>query len=402
MIQRRSTLLLLAAILKGLAASFAFAQGGAQTTGLRAEPAATELGLLVHATAVPGDAEALFLTTLDGHVLYWRPSGETERLLNLGGTVTAREGEQGMYATALHPDWSRNRRAFMSYTHNGTGDLVIAEYTLDPDDADASGFARELLRVTMPEPFHFGGALAFGPDGYLYIATGNGIFDLDLLAVEPFPSQDLTSLRGKILRIDVDAAQGYRVPATNPFYGLPDVRAEIFALGFRNPWKITFAPDGALIAVDVAQDGHEEVNVVIAGANYGWPLREGPQCFIVPFVGGHIAPGCDAPHFVDPVIGYLHLMHDPEGGNSVTGGLVTAGGPAVPAGLYVFGDFVSGRVWLADPAAGAAEWEYWSALYAPGTPWSGFVQAGDGTLYGHAISGGLYRLEVEAIGPDSP
>ena len=163
----------------------------------------------------------------------------------------------------------------------------------------------------------------------------------------------------------------------------------VWALGFRNPWKFTFAPGGELFLVDVGQDRWEEVNLVARGGNHGWPAREGAECHYLPDAPGLVEPDCPHLELVDPVVAYAHLALDPEGGQSVTGGVVVTD-PGLPEllGRYVYGDFVTGRLWAYDPASGRVE-----RLLDTGLPLTAVAagEAGEVLLLG--VNGVLARLE---------
>ena len=273
-----------------------------------------------------------------------------------GGPVIA-NGEQGLLGIAFHPAYASNGRFFVYYTRARTGDpngsdIVVARYQRSSANADVADPASASIVLVIPHPTHSnhnGGKLAFGPDGYLYVAVGDGGGGGD-----PFNAgQSLADLRGKILRIDVDAASPYAIPPTNPFANStdPSVRKEIWAYGLRNPWKLSFDRlTGDVFIADVGQDAWEEVNFeprATGGRNYGWRVFEGTHCFSPP-------SGCSLAGHVPPIIEY---PHNASGGFSVTGGYRYRGG-ALPAlaGYYVYGDYVSGRVWAAGPDAGPATW----------------------------------------------
>ncbi|MCA9641968.1 MAG: PQQ-dependent sugar dehydrogenase, partial [Myxococcales bacterium] len=192
---------------------------------------------------------------------------------------------------------------------------------------------RVLLDFEQPYENHDGGQLAFGPDGYLYVATGDGGFKND-----PHGNgQSLKTLLGKLLRIDVDhkdEGKEYAVPKDNPFLSQSDARPEIWAYGLRNPWRFSFDPQGRALVADVGQNTWEEVDYVRAGDNLGWNTREGRHCFASD-------DDCTTAGLVDPITEYNHEL-----GKSITGGFVYHG-QKLPelAGHYVFGDFVDGRVW---------------------------------------------------------
>src|SRR5690606_20453864 len=195
----------------------------------------------------------------------------------------------------------------------------LDEATLTADSASES----VILRVAMPEPFHHGGQLAFGPDGMLYVGVGNGELSNHFLHQRPWSAPSLDNLRGKVLRLDVSGGwstrAGYVVPADNPFVTTPGARPEVFASGFRNPWKFSFdGAGGDLYLADVGSDRYEEINLVTAGGDYGWPSREGPECQWFPDAEGKVDPDCDSGAFVEPLVSYPHVALDPRGGQAVT------------------------------------------------------------------------------------
>jgi len=243
-------------------------------------------------------------------------------------------GEMGLLGLAFHPGYSSNRRFFLSYTRTTGGQLqsVIAEYqasVADPNSADMT--ERVLLTVDQPFENHNGGQIQFGPDGYLYIGFGDGGG-----AGDPQGNgQDMAALLGKLLRIDVDSAQPYAIPPDNPFVDQAGVAAEIWAYGFRNPWRFSLdGTTGRLFVGDVGQDAFEEVDLVRKGGNYGWNIMEGSHCFQPP-------TGCTTTGLELPIAEYGHSE-----GNSITGGFVYRGTAIQELqGRYVFGDFGSGRIW---------------------------------------------------------
>ncbi len=358
------------------------------------EPVLTDLVKPVFASPAPGISDRLYIAGLDGfiHVL---ENGEllSEPFLGLSGEVTALKGEQGFYSFAFHPGFAENGRFFVSYTEALSDDIVLREFHAEsPIQADPEP-VRELLRVEVDEPFHHGGALAFGPDGYLYASFGDGIFSITLLR-DTLIAQDLSSLRGKLVRLDVDGGDPYAIPEDNPFVGREGARGEIWASGFRNPWKFSFDRlTGELYVADVGNDDWEEVNRVTRGGNYGWPAMEGPNCFRYYDTYELVDPNCPkSDAYQRPLIAYTHLRYDMEGGNSVTGGYVYRGSNLEWQGLYFFADFVSGRIWTFDPNNPEAEAKLWLDT---NFPISSLVQDASGELYILAISGGLYRLAAE-------
>jgi glucose/arabinose dehydrogenase len=303
------------------------------------------------------------------------------------------EGERGLLGLAFHPEYASNGRLYVHYSGRESGDAVLAGYTVsaDPDRVDPAS-ARVLLTVDRREgdTVHNGGQIAFGPDGYLYLALGEG--------PPGDNSQRLDTLLGKILRIDVDGsgagpAGGYAIPPGNPFAGRADALPEIWAYGLRNPWRFSFDREtGDLWIADVGDRSWEEVNVQPAGSggqNYGWPLMEGRHC-----AGG--ATGCDQAGLTLPRIEYPHQGSGCTG--SVTGGFVYRGS-AFPelAGHYVFADFCRFIIMTApvtadarlQPGIAAETGEFMSTSF-------GEDEAGELYMVGYGLEndGTLHRLVV--------
>ncbi|MCO4748050.1 MAG: PQQ-dependent sugar dehydrogenase, partial [Proteobacteria bacterium] len=244
--------------------------------------------------------------------------------------------EQGLLGLAFHPNYAVNGRFFTNTIPAGVSPEVtrIAEWVRDD-----SGVRQVSVVLDVEQPYqnHNAGQLAFGPDGMLYIGFGDGG-----LRDDPFGhGQDGTTLLGSMLRVDVDnvpEGKSYGVPADNPFVDEPNVADEAFAIGLRNPWRYSFDPKGRLIVADVGQGDWEEISIVPAGANLGWNAREGAHCF-PPKV-----TDCATSGMTDPVYEYGR-----NEGISISGGVVVTGS-AIPElkGLYLFGDFGSGRLWAID------------------------------------------------------
>jgi glucose/arabinose dehydrogenase len=244
-------------------------------------------------------------------------------------------GERGLLGLAFPPGFSSKRYFYVNYTGSG-GDTVVARYHVTGDPSVADPDSEEMiLAVEQPYSNHNGGQLAFGPDGYLYIGTGDGGSGGD----PQNNAQDRLSLLGKILRIDVESGvDPYAIPESNPFAGLDDAQPEIWALGLRNPWRFSFdGPTGDLYIADVGQSSYEEVHVQpsssTGGENYGWRILEGSHCYG--------SGSCDTTGLELPVFEYDHSL-----GCSITGGFVSRSGrwPRLD-GVYLFGDYCSGRVW---------------------------------------------------------
>ena len=247
-------------------------------------------------------------------------------------------GETGLLGLAFHPQHETNGYFYINYTWQ-TDSLrtVIARFSVsasDPDSADPTS-QQVLFRVTQPYSNHNGGDLAFGPDGFLYMALGDGGSGGD----PHNNAQNRSTLLGKILRIDVDTPGDglpYGIPPGNPFTGnVNGWREEIFAYGLRNPWRFSFDPvTGFLWCGDVGQGAREEIDRIENGENYGWRIMEGTLCY-------NPSTGCDTTGLTLPIWDYGRTS-----GASITGGYVYRG-QNIPAlvGFYVYGDFISGRIW---------------------------------------------------------
>lgn len=279
----------------------------------------------------------LFVAEQGGRIVSLNADGnDPTSFLDISSLIVS-GGEQGLLGLAFHPEFEENGRFFVNYTDRA-GDTIIAEYKAAPSDASEAdpSSARVLLRVDQPYSNHNGGHLAFGPDGYLYIALGDGGSGGD-----PHENgQDLSTLLGKILRIDVDgqSAGDYRIPPDNPFVGQSDARPEIWAFGLRNPWRFSFdRATGQIWIGDVGQIALEEINRARGGEgglNFGWNDMEGSACY-------EPSDDCDRDGRVLPVTEYSH-----DFGCSVTGGYVYRGErePFLSGG-YFFGDYCSGTIW---------------------------------------------------------
>jgi glucose/arabinose dehydrogenase len=251
--------------------------------------------------------------------------------------------EMGLLGLAFHPDFESNGYFYVNYTASSPRRTIIARFSVsddDPDQADPDSEI-EILSYNQPQSNHNGGQISFGPDGYLYIASGDGGGGGD----PGNNAQDRTNLLGAILRIDVDSQQNgneYGIPADNPFADNEEgYREEIFAWGLRNPWRFSFDPEtDQLWAGDVGQTDMEVIHIVENGRNYGWNIIEGSICF---------PPGseCDKEGLEIPAFEYE--WGRASTGQSITGGYVYRG-ENLPTlyGKYIYGDYVSGRIWALD------------------------------------------------------
>lgn len=310
----------------------------------------------------------------------------------LTDATTVSGEERGLLGLAVHPDFESNNKFYVLYTAapgdgspaGATTELRLSEFTastLFPNQANINT-EREIFRLAKPQNNHNGGQLAFGPtDDYLYfgIGDGGGAGDVGFGHTEVIGNaQDKANLFGTVGRIDVDAVP-YGIPPTNPFLNDLTALTEIYAYGFRNPWRFSFdrtpAGQARLFVADVGQSLVEEVNLVVAGGNYGWNRREGTLCFSAtsPSFPPAICPdtGPDGTPLRDPILEYGHT--DPSGGtfgSAVIGGYVYRGARLSGlAGAYVFGDYTAsfavpdGRLFVATESA-AGDWSFEEAFVA--------------------------------------
>ena len=262
------------------------------------------------------------------------PSKKT--FLDIQARVNDSGNEEGLLGLAFHPNYESNGYFYVNYTASNPRRTVISRFSVTAN-ADVADPASEHIILQFDQPYsnHNGGQISFGPDGYLYIASGDGGSGGDPQG----NGQSLTTLLGKILRIDVNNTQGanqYAIPADNPYKSNTNgYREEIYAYGLRNPWRFSFdIPTNQLWTGDVGQNNYEEIDIIEKGGNYGWNVMEGLHCF-------EPLTGCIQTGLRAPVWEYNHNL-----GISVTGGFVYRG-PTVPelTGKYIFADFGSSRVW---------------------------------------------------------
>jgi len=399
------------------------------------------------ATAVPPDgSNRLFVVDQVGRIRIIDSSGNllatpfldvADRMVTLGIDVGGGLvfDERGLLGLAFHPDYATNGRFFVFYTAPKGPDQPdffdsethVSEFHVSASDPNVADPASEriMLVIGKPQFNHNGGQLAFGPDGYLYLSTGDGGGADDNWAGhtggsgetgnDPHPTdalgnaQDKSNFLGKILRIDVNGAEPYDIPADNPFVGQEGVRTEIWAYGLRNPWRFSIdtGPGNRLFCGDAGQNLFEEVSIITKGGNYGWHIKEGEHCFDQANPG---APGAQCPDtgaggepLIDPIIEYPHTTAQGQPfGIAVIGGFVYRG-TAIPelAGDYVFADFstgflqADGTLFAAEEAAGGA----WTMreLAISGQP------AGRIGKYilgmGRDANGELYVLATDNLGP---
>lgn len=342
-----------------------------------------------HVTHAGDGSGRLFVVERGGRIRIVNPDGSvsaqpfldiTSRVLTSG----LEQGEQGLLGLVFHPNYATTGRFFVNYTRQPDGTNVIAEFkaSRSPDVADPAS-ERTLIGLADPAPNHNGGGLAFGPDGYLYIALGDGGGQNDQYG----NAQSVNSLLGKILRIDVDAPRSsgrpYGIPDGNPFAaggGAP----EIWAIGMRNPWRISFDREwGDLYIADVGGGSWEEINRQPAdapgGLNYGWPIMEGRHC---------LSTSCTVAGFVEPIAEYGH-----DQGCSVIGGHVYRGQDQPELyGIYVLGDWCSGLLFTLQVDEGTVTPK---VVLESGLQISSIGEDEAGEMYLVDLAGGgLYRIVV--------
>jgi glucose/arabinose dehydrogenase len=331
-------------------------------------------------TFPPDGTDRLFVAEQDGRVRWFENRADAKDAVlavDLSAKVRRVHNEEGLLGLAFHPEFRENRRVYLHYSASDPRRNVLSEFRMDASGARIlPATERVVLEVEQPYGNHNGGMIAFGPDGFLYIALGDGGAGGD-----PHDNaQRLDTLLGKILRIDVDKAEAgraYALPPDNPFAGRKDARGEIWAYGLRNAWRFSFdRKTGALWAGDVGQNEWEEVDVVVKGGNYGWNAREGKHPYRP---RGRTGP------FVDPV-----AEHGRNDAQSVTGGYVYRGKRLPPLeGAYVYGDFMSGNVWALRLDGGRTVSH---ELVAKGGLVSSFGEDRDGELYFTSFDGRIYSL----------
>ena len=297
------------------------------------------------ALGVPGDgSNRLFICQKEGKVwIIQNGKMLTQPFLDVSNQlvrINPGYDERGLLGIAFHPDFKTNHKFYVYYSvpsdiKGSDHKSLIVEYKVsanNPNMADISS-KRILLEVEEPESNHNGGNLVFGPDGYLYICLGDGGGAGDRHG--SFGNgQNLTTLLGKIIRIDVNG-EPYRVPKDNPFVNRADARPEIWAYGLRNPWRFSFdRATKQLFAGDVGQNKYEEVDIITKGGNYGWRIKEGLHDY-------DLQNSAPKSTLIDPIYEYSH-----DQGVSITGGYVYRG-KAIPElqGKYVYGDY-NGRMWV--------------------------------------------------------
>lgn len=341
--------------------------------------AASGLSTPVYIAHSGDGSERLFIVEQAGRILILKNGKILDKpFLDIRSKVTF-SGEMGLLSMAFHPEFTDNGRFFVNYTgiDNDNINTIVSEFNVSPDNPDEAE-EKENTILKIPQPFsnHNGGQLQFGPDGFLYIGMGDGGS-----AGDPRNNgQNLDTLLGALLRIDINSSSPFGIPEDNPF-AQTDGADEIYAYGLRNPWKFSFDRlNGRLFLADVGQDRFEEVDIIEAGKNYGWNIKEGNNCFPLRITE------CNQPGLTPPIIEYSHSE-----GRSITGGYVYRGGK-IPElfGAYIFGDFVTSKVWSAIENNDGS-WKR-TLLFDDLFPVSSFGEDEDGELYILDYNGALFKI----------
>lgn len=319
----------------------------------------------------------LYVVEQAGRILVFANDPATEEaavFLDIRDRVQA-GGEMGLLGLAFDPGFAANGYFYVNYTTGSPRRTRVARFRVGADDPARADPASEQILLEFAQPFanHNGGMLAFGPDGKLYVACGDGGS-----ANDPHDNgQRLDTLLGKILRLNPDGS----VPPDNPFVGQPGARGEIWAYGLRNPWRMSFdRASGRLWAADVGQDAREEIDLIVKGGNYGWRVYEGTRSNVNP-------ENLPLSTFIAPVYEYGRDL-----GQSVTGGYVYRGA-ALPdfAGTYFYADYASGRVWALATGGDRAT----SNVQVAQVRWpTSFGEDAAGELYITSFDGRIYRLRA--------
>ncbi len=347
---------------------------------IRLDEIASGIPFPVFATSIPGD-DRIFVLERQGRVVVIDETGlRTDPFVDLTDRVGSGGIENGLLGMAFHPDYSSNGRLFLYYTDTDL-DSRLSEFSTTGAGAGIVDRETEsiLFEVDQAGIRHRAGMLQFGPDGYLWSALGDGGLGDD-------SSQDLSSLQGNILRLDIDGGDPYAIPVTNPFPGTDDGRDEIWAYGLRNPWRYSIDFETRLIYIgDVGQASWEEVNVASiddAGLDFGWPNFEGSDCY-------QPSDGCGMTGWEEPTLKYDH-----QTGCSISGGYVYRG-TAIPemVGHYFYADWCNGMIRSFKYDNGQVTDEHdWTTMLAGAGQVASFGIDGSGEMLVVDSNGTIYRI----------
>ena len=372
----------------GSSASRAIGQDVPQVVTIQLEPVISSgLSSPVYVTNAHDLSNRLFILEQPGTIKVLQPGSSTPTIFLDIITKVLSGGERGLLGLAFHPQYSTNRRFFVYYTRQTDGAIQLSEFHTsvgNPNLADST----EIPILTIPHPGqsnHNGGMIEFGPDGFLYIGTGDGGSAND----PPNNAQNINVLLGKILRIDIDHPDGmqlYSSPPSNPFVGVSGAD-EIFAFGERNPWRFSFdRTTGQVYLGDVGQGAREEIDIVTIGGNYGWKIMEGSICN--PNINNGVCT--PPPGHIPPISEYSHS----SGRCSITGGFIYRGvRQSLPTGSYVFGDYCTGEIFLMQPGLNSSP-----VLLDTSLNLSSFGQDESGEIYVVGLGGSLSRI----VNPNPP
>jgi glucose/arabinose dehydrogenase len=350
-----------AAVLVLMLIGFSLAQGPASPTAVSLQPYLSGLTAPVFVTNAHDGSGRLFIVQQGGIIKVVQPGSTTPtNFLNIAAKVLS-GGERGLLGLAFHPQYPINGRFFVYYTRQTDGAIQISEFRVSSDPNVA--LTAETPVITIPHPTnanHNGGTVAFGLDGYLYAGTGDGGSAND----PPNNAQNINSLLGKMLRLDINVPAGqtqpYNIPPDNPYVGIAGAD-EIFAIGLRNPYRFSFdngrqkgtQKRHRLWVADVGQGSIEEVDLVVKGGNYGWRAYEGTSCTnLNPSQCTSGPPPSNTLIQNPPIFQYGHTTSTNGTRCSITGGYVYRGSQGVfPRGTYVYADYCSGEIMMWDGAS---------------------------------------------------
>ena len=348
----------------------------------------------VWVSALPGTDQELIVS--QSGTIYSLPKNRDSKSANVWFDLTSKvqiekDFEEGLLGLIFHPNHKSNGKFYVYYSRQGPKRSILSEFVTKNGKPDPTS-ERVVLEINQPFWNHDSGQPTFGPDGYLYLSTGDGGKGNDPLLT----SQNLFSLLGKVIRIDVDNRSGdlaYGIPKDNPFVNTPGARPEIWSYGMRNPWGLHFDKKGRLWCADVGQALWEEVNLIEKGGNYGWSYREGAHEFPLNRNPELVTEkGKDPIKLIDPIHEYGHAY-----GISITGGVVYEGS-LIPElkGHYIYGDWGSGFVWglkVNDKGKKTANVVIKERNSAKGTfkP-TAFVERSDGEIWALSWDAKIYEL----------